>query len=132
MEGNCFLAASEWASASGWRCEPHGWDTIRRAVEANIQLIRMLEAGLAHNGFEVLPGGQLSVACARWGGSDELQTRIASEVVASGDAWFATVRFDGRTWLRFNLLNLYTREDHIQFLIERVTETAQRLARSPC
>jgi hypothetical protein len=92
--------------------------------------MRVLEGGLARNGFEVLPGGQLSVACARWEGTDELQTRIASEIVASGDAWFATVRFSGRTWLRFNLLNLYTREDHIAFLVKRVTETARRLAAS--
>jgi glutamate/tyrosine decarboxylase-like PLP-dependent enzyme len=109
----------------------HGWDRIRRAVESNIELIRALERGLARNGFEVLPGGELSVACARWEGPDDLQTRIASEIVASGDAWFATVRFDGRNWLRFNLLNLYTREHHIQFLIERVTETGRRLAGHP-
>jgi glutamate/tyrosine decarboxylase-like PLP-dependent enzyme len=106
----------------------HGWTAIRRAVETNIQLIRALEDGLARNGFEVLPGGQLSVACARWEGTDELQTRIASEIAASGDAWFATVRFGGKTWLRFNLLNLYTNQDHIQFLIKRVTETARRLS----
>jgi aromatic-L-amino-acid decarboxylase len=127
------IASSRRASGLGiWMAlRAHGWDTIRRAVEKNIQLIRSLEKGLAQNGFEVLPGGQLSVACARWEGPDELQTRIASKIVASGDAWFATVRFEGRTWLRFNLLNLYTREDHIQFLIERVTETAQELTRSP-
>jgi aromatic-L-amino-acid decarboxylase len=127
------IACSRRASGLGiWMAlRAHGWDTIRRAVEKNIQLIRALETGLTQNGFEVLPGGQLSVACARWEGTDELQTRIASEIVASGDAWFATVRFDGRTWLRFNLLNLYTRDDHIQFLIKRVTETAQQLNRVP-
>jgi aromatic-L-amino-acid decarboxylase len=124
------IACSRRASGLGiWMAlRAHGWNTIRRAVEMNIQLIRALENGLARNGFEVLPGGQLSVACARWHGTDELQTRIASEIVASGDAWFATVRFDGRTWLRFNLLNLYTTENHIEFLIKRVTETARRLA----
>ena len=127
------IASSRRASGLGiWMAlRAHGWDTIRGAVEKNIQLIRELEKGLAQNGFDVLADGQLSVACARWQGTDELQTRIASEIVASGDAWFATVRFDGRTWLRFNLLNLYTREDHIQFLVKRVTETAQRLSRSP-
>jgi glutamate/tyrosine decarboxylase-like PLP-dependent enzyme len=108
----------------------HGWITIRRAVETNIHLTRALEVGLARNGFEVLPGGQLSVACARWKGTDELQTRIASEIAASGDAWFATVRFGGKTWLRFNLLNLYTKQNHVQFLIERVTETARSLTGS--
>jgi glutamate/tyrosine decarboxylase-like PLP-dependent enzyme len=123
------IASSRRASGLGiWMAlRAHGWNTIRRAVESNILLIRALEDGLARNGFEVLPGGQLSVACARWEGPDELQTRIASEIAASGNAWFATVRFGGRTWLRFNLLNLYTTHDHIQFLIKRVTETARRL-----
>jgi glutamate/tyrosine decarboxylase-like PLP-dependent enzyme len=123
------IASSRRATGLGiWMAlRAHGWNTIRRAVETNIQLIRALEDGLARNGFEVLPGGQLSVACARWEGTDELQTRIAAEIVSSGDAWFATVRFGGKTWLRFNLLNLYTKQDHIQFLIERVTETARRL-----
>ncbi len=124
------IASSRRASGLGiWMAlRAHGWSTIRRAVETNIQLIRAIEDGLGRNGFEVLPGGQLSVACARWQGTDELQTRIASEIAASGDAWFATVRFGGKTWLRFNLLNLYTKQDHIRFLIERVTETARRLA----
>lgn len=124
------IASSRRATGIGiWMAlRAHGWDTIRRAVTSNIQLIRTLEQGLGARGFEVLAGGQLSVACARWPGTDDLQTRIASEVVKSGDAWFATVRFNGRTWLRFNLLNLYTREHHIQFLIERVAETARRLA----
>ncbi len=124
------IACSRRASGLGiWMAlRAHGWNTIRRAVETNIQLIRVLENGLEQNGFEVLPGGKLSVACARWEGPDELQTRIASEIAASGDAWFATVRFGGKTWLRFNLLNLYTTQDHIQFLIKRVIETARRLA----
>jgi aromatic-L-amino-acid/L-tryptophan decarboxylase len=124
------IACSRRASGLGiWMAlRAHGWNTIRRAVETNIYLIRALEDGLARNGFEVLPGGQLSVACARWEGTDELQTRIAAEIAASGDAWFATVRFGGKTWLRFNLLNLSTTQEHIQFLIERVTETARSLA----
>jgi aromatic-L-amino-acid decarboxylase len=127
------IASSRRASGLGiWMAlRAHGWDTIRQAVQRNIRLIRSLEQGLAHNGFEVLPGGELSVACARWEGPDDLQTQIASEIIASGDAWFATVRFDRRTWLRFNLLNLYTREHHIEFLIRRVTETARRRAGSP-
>jgi aromatic-L-amino-acid decarboxylase len=126
------IACSRRASGLGiWMAlRAHGWNTIRRAVETNIHLIRALEDGLARNGFEVLPGGQLSVACARWEGTDEMQTRIASEIVASGDAWFATVRYSGKTWLRFNLLNLFTKPEHIQFLIERVTETARSLSGS--
>jgi aromatic-L-amino-acid decarboxylase len=80
-------------------------------------------------------GGRLSVACARWEPAgtapddrDELQRRIAAAVVASGRAWFGTVRHDGLTWLRFNLLNIHTREHHIDALAERIAGTARGLA----
>jgi glutamate/tyrosine decarboxylase-like PLP-dependent enzyme len=113
----------------------HGWNTVRTAVTNNIRLIRKLERLLKENGFTILEGGQLSVACAQWEPEDctaakidDLQVRIASEIVASGKAWFSTVRHDGKTWLRFNLLNIYTKESHIDFLAKLVTKTARQLA----
>ncbi len=82
-----------------------------------------------------MPGGELSITCARWqvAGADpddldQLQERIAAEVVASGRAWFATFRYLEKTWLRFNMVNLYTREHHVRELAELVVETARRLA----
>lgn len=115
----------------------HGWNTVRTAVTNNIRLIRKLELLLKENGFTILEGGQLSVACAQWEPEDctaakidDLQVRIASEIVASGKAWFSTVRHDGKTWLRFNLLNIYTKESHIDFLAKLVTKTARQLASS--
>lgn len=116
----------------------HGWRTVREAVSRNIQLTRLLERLLAERGFSVLPDGELSIACARWepqgvdpSALDQLQSRIAKDVVASGNAWFATVQHRGRTWLRFNLVNLYTRERHIRYLADLLAETAARIARSP-
>jgi len=110
----------------------HGLSAVREAVRSNIELIRLLEELLAEAGFRVLGGGELSVACARWEepGSppeaiDRMQQRIASEVVKSGGAWFSTTRHDGRTWLRFNLVNLHTRERHIRHLARRVIEAAR-------
>jgi glutamate/tyrosine decarboxylase-like PLP-dependent enzyme len=102
----------------------HGWNTIRDAVRRNIELTRLLERRLRERGFRVLPDGELSIACARWEPDDrpaerldDLQTRIAEHVVRCGVAWFATVRHAGRLWLRFNILNLHTRERHIERLI---------------
>ena len=111
----------------------HGWNAIRKAVLRNIRLIRMLEGLLSEAGFNVMPHGKLSVACARWqpdGMSsselDGLQTRIAHTVVESGRAWFSTVRHQQLTWLRLNLVNLHTREDHVRELAALMTEAARQ------
>ncbi len=111
----------------------HGWGAVRAAVRRNVELTRLLERLLEDAGFTVMPGGELSAACARWqvdglGPTDLdcLQEEIAADVVASGNAWFATFRYRERTWLRFNMLNLYTRERHVRQLAELVIETASR------
>jgi glutamate/tyrosine decarboxylase-like PLP-dependent enzyme len=113
----------------------HGWRTVREAVRRNIGLTRLLERLLAERGFAVLPDGQLSVACARFeppqadpSACDRLQDEIARRVVATGRAWFATVRHGGRTWLRFNLVNLHTREEHIRRLVDLLVGTARGLS----
>lgn len=109
----------------------HGWGVIREAVARDIRLTRYLERLLRDAGFRLLEGGQLSVACARWqpdGPSaealDHLQSRIAGRVVDSGRAWFSTVRHDGLTWLRLNLVNLYTTERHIESLADLIEQAA--------
>lgn len=103
----------------------HGWTTIRDAVGRNIALCRRLEGQLAEHGFRVLPDGELSIVCARWEppdaspeAVDALQRRLAERVVATGEAWFAPVLHAGRVWLRFNLVNLHTRERHLDRLVE--------------
>jgi aromatic-L-amino-acid decarboxylase len=113
----------------------HGWNVIRKAVERNIRLTRLLENRLREARFRVLEGGQLSVACARWepagvqeNSLDELQTKIAQSVIAAGQAWFNTVNHDGSFWLRFNLVNIHTRERHIEQLGELVANAARQLA----
>jgi aromatic-L-amino-acid decarboxylase len=113
----------------------HGWDAVRESVGRNIELTRLLEDLLRKAGFSVLPGGEMSVACARWEPEgwdpervDRLQTSIAEDLVASGTTWFATVAFDGKAWLRFNMVNLYTRERHMKALSERLLEAARRLS----
>lgn len=112
----------------------HGWKTIRDAVRRNIDLTRKLESLLAERGFTVMPDGELSIACARWeppGRSpeqiDALQGEITKTVLRGGTAWFATVRHADRTWLRFNILNLHTREAHLHKLVDALTQAAHEL-----
>ena len=111
----------------------HGWRTIRAAVKSNIDLTRMLEVLLAERGFRVLEGGELSVACARWEPRDQtqeaidrLQNTIARDVVSSGKAWFSTTHHADRIWLRFNMVNLHTREHHVRQLADILRTAAER------
>jgi glutamate/tyrosine decarboxylase-like PLP-dependent enzyme len=105
-----------------------GWNGLRERVRRNVSLVRRLERSLAAAGFEVLPGGELSTACARWPGSDELQIAIAERAVASGTTWFATTRHDDRTWLRFALVNCTADAAAIDAVAETVVEAAQEVA----
>ena len=91
---------------------------------------------LGQRGFQVLDGGELSIACARWEPAgwtpealDRLQDQIARDVVASGIAWFSTALHHAErlTWLRFNMVNLYTREHHVRQLADVLAATARRL-----
>jgi aromatic-L-amino-acid/L-tryptophan decarboxylase len=116
----------------------HGWRTIRAAVKSNIQLTRLLESLLAERGFRVLEGGELSIACARWEphdrsaeAIDRIQDAIVRDIVSSGKAWFSTTRYRGHTWLRFNMVNLYTREHHVRQLADLLANAARRAAHTP-
>jgi aromatic-L-amino-acid decarboxylase len=103
----------------------HGLDAVRVAIRGNIELCRRLEQRLLERSFVLLGGGELSVVCARAEPEgvddlDELQVAIARHVVRSGRAWFATVRHQDRTWLRLNLVNIHTRDHHIDTLADLV------------
>ena len=111
----------------------HGWKVIREAVERNVRLTRRLEDLLRDAGFRILDGGQLSVACARWepagvegSAVDELQTKIAQTAVATGRTWFSTVKHQRAVWLRLNLLNIHTREHHIDTVAELIVKIARQ------
>jgi aromatic-L-amino-acid decarboxylase len=112
----------------------HGWNEIRDAVRRNIDQMRRLEGLLSAAGFRILPEGNLSIACARYEpqGMDAteivvLHRRIAERVVESGAAWFSTTQHDGVLWLRFNVVNLFTRQEHI----ERIAAATIAAARAP-
>jgi aromatic-L-amino-acid decarboxylase len=115
----------------------HGFAAVRAAVAENIRQTRRLETHLARAGFEVLPGGALSVCCARWAPDgergpdvDALQERISHGVVASDRAWLSTVRHDDRTWLRLNILNLSTTDAVVDDVALAIAEETQRLVGS--
>ncbi|MCZ6689177.1 MAG: pyridoxal-dependent decarboxylase [Planctomycetota bacterium] len=128
----CSRRASALKVWLAWRA--HGLRVVREAVERNIELTRYLEERLRKDGFEILPDGPISIACARdvpVGMSDEQldkrQQDLARAVVRSGVAWFATVMHDEKTWLRFNMVNLYTAREDIDRLVDSLLACRQDL-----
>ena len=105
----------------------YGWNGLRMRVRRNVSLVRRLERSLAKAGFEVLPEGELSTACVRWPGSDELQDAIAEKAVATGTTWFATTRHGDRTWLRFALVNCTADEAAIDAVADTVVRAAHEI-----
>ncbi len=112
-----------------------GWKRIQDAISRNIQLTRALEQQLHQSGFRIMPGGALSIACARWEpeGYDpqalnQLQETISDEIRRGGQAWFATTRCNDQIWLRFNMVNLHSQQKHVDRLVQLVRDVAQRLS----
>jgi aromatic-L-amino-acid/L-tryptophan decarboxylase len=114
-----------------------GWKRIERAILDNLRLTRLLEERLRRAGFRVLEDGRLSIACARWepagwddAARDRLQVAIASEIRRAGDAWFATTAHQDQIWLRWNMVNLHSRQEHVERLAVQVIDVARRLTQS--
>lgn len=115
----------------------YGAGRLREMVRNDIICMRALEDELVESGFEVMSGGELSVACARWvptgmgeGDIDLLQHRIADAAVDGRELWFGTVEHAGRTWLRFNLLNPYASEDGMRSVGREIAVLAASVAGS--
>lgn len=114
-----------------------GWKRIEQAILDNVRLTRLLEDRLKSAGFRVLEDGQLSIACARWEplgwddrALDALQTAISQEIRRRGDAWFATTFHDNRIWLRLNMVNLNSRQEHAERLADLLPAVARELTDS--
>lgn len=128
----CSRRASALKVWFAWRA--HGIRTVREAVERNIDLTDTLEERLVKEGFEVLPESPISVALARalpegvsGEALDRFQVDLSQAVIQSGVGWFSTVTHDSKTWLRFNMLNLYTRKEDIDRLVETLLSCRSRL-----
>lgn len=112
-----------------------GWSGLRQCIRETIRTTRRLEGRLAGHGLRVLPGGQLSTACARfevehWPAArlDQLQEEIAHHCTRSGQAWFATTRHADQTWMRFCNVNLHTRDFDVDAIADLVADVGRSLS----
>ncbi len=113
-----------------FRC--YGWGMIAEIVRNNIVLARELENKLHAADFEILADGQLSIVCARL--KQDMPSlfyeEVAEQIRELGEAWFATVQHDGKIWWRFNILNIWVTDKHIEKIGNLLKKTVHQKIKS--
>ena len=95
-----------------------GWSGYGEHVERAIDLIAQLRSLLVARGWTIANGSTLAVLCVEPPpGRGEIQA-IASRVLASGRAWVAAARFEGRETIRVCLTHGGATPDDIMELAE--------------
>jgi glutamate/tyrosine decarboxylase-like PLP-dependent enzyme len=108
----------------------YGAREIGRWVDANVAQAEHLHAlAEASTEFESATPPRMSGVCLRYApdGLDEarsakLHARVAQRLEELGRFWFSTTVMKGRTWLRINIVNFRTREEHMDELFALLQE----------
>jgi glutamate/tyrosine decarboxylase-like PLP-dependent enzyme len=95
-----------------------GWEGYGAHVERAVALIALLREKLAARGWAIANDSQLAVLCVEPPpGRGEIRP-IASRVLASGRAWVAVAKFEGRDTIRVCLTHGETTSDDVLELVE--------------
>jgi glutamate/tyrosine decarboxylase-like PLP-dependent enzyme len=127
-----FRALKVWMSF-----QRYGADELGRWVEANIAQARHLHRAVQGDPeFRSAAEPVMSAVCLRYEapGLDEprsalLHARAARAVEASGRFWISTTALKGKTHFRINPVNLRTREEHMDQLLELLRRECRAVSR---
>jgi glutamate/tyrosine decarboxylase-like PLP-dependent enzyme len=99
-----------------------GWDGYAQHVERSVELIDYLRRLLSERQWRIANGSPLGVLCVQ-GPPGSPDTRIISgRVLASGRAWVAVAKYEGRDVIRICLTNGEATTDDIHLLVDALTE----------
>jgi len=94
-----------------------GWQGYGEHVERSIALMAVLKEELAARGWSILNDSQLAVLCVAPPAGSEEAHAVAKRVTASGRAWVAAAKFEGRDIIRVCLTHgEATREDILELV----------------
>jgi glutamate/tyrosine decarboxylase-like PLP-dependent enzyme len=98
-----------------------GWSGYAQHVERSIELIAHLRALLAGRGWQIANNSSLAVLCVEPpSGAVDVRT-TASRVLASGRAWVAAAKFEGRDVIRICLTHGEATTDDLRELAAALT-----------
>jgi glutamate/tyrosine decarboxylase-like PLP-dependent enzyme len=110
-----------------------GAQGYRESISRDIALARALQDKIrARNDFELIAAGPLSVTCFRYaprdmGDLDALNRRLLDIVQREGQVFLTSTQLDGRLVLRACIVNFRTSEADLDFLLDVLAETGQRV-----
>jgi glutamate/tyrosine decarboxylase-like PLP-dependent enzyme len=95
-----------------------GWPGYAEHVERAVELIALLERLLAARGWTIANSSRLALLCVEPPNGLGTVQAIASRVLASGRAWVAVAKFEGREVIRVCLTHGEATEDDIVQLVD--------------
>ncbi len=94
-----------------------GWEGYAQHIERSIDLISVLERKLAADGWTIANESELAVLCVEPPDGAAPVRTIAARVLASGRAWVAVAKFEGRDTIRICLTHGEATTDDIDQLV---------------
>ena len=99
-----------------------GWSGYAQHVERSVELIAQLREALAARQWRISNDSSLAVLCVEAPpGAPDLRT-IASRVLASGRAWIAVAKYEGRDVIRICLTHGEATTNDIRELVDALTD----------
>jgi glutamate/tyrosine decarboxylase-like PLP-dependent enzyme len=99
-----------------------GWSGYAQHVERSVQLIAQLQEALVSRQWRISNDSSLAVLCVEAPpGAPDLRT-IASRVLASGRAWIAVAKYEGRDVIRICLTHGEATTNDIRELVDVLTD----------
>jgi aromatic-L-amino-acid decarboxylase len=100
-----------------------GWRGYAEHVERSVDLIAKLRDALATQGWRIANDSALAVLCVEPPGGGDVRA-IARHVLASGRAWLAVARYEGRDVIRICLTHGEATTDDIRQLVDALVDAA--------
>lgn len=97
-----------------------GWNGYREHVEHALGMADLLKDRLSENGWRVVNNSPLAVVCFVPEEGNAVIECLAASVVNSGRAWISAAKFEGKSVLRTCITSHFTREEHINQLVEEL------------
>jgi hypothetical protein len=98
-----------------------GWSGLARHVERSVEVIARIEKELLTRGWTVLNDSKLAVLNVVPPGAGDIPAHVR-RVVASGRAWVATAKFEGRDVIRICATHGETSAADVDALIAALVE----------
>ena len=115
----------------------YGADQVGDWIDANVdQAMRLWTLVQDHDDFEAAAKPAMSAICIRYRPPDtdldedrlaRLHHEVARRIEQSGRFWITTTFLKGRWWFRINPVNLHTRLEHMDELLELIERECSQL-----